>query len=135
MKITMIQLLHRGIVSIVVGVVIGVGVLGEVVVDLVSQEVGAGVIEDVTEADHVWPSEDDAWDSGPFLTGVLASLEVIIDVAGHVAPALAHGPVPLEGGGHGGGEAVDVGLVLIEVDPANAGEIVPANLFPETESI
>ena len=53
MKITVIQLLHRGIVGVVVGVVVGVGVLGEVVVDLASQEVGAGVIEDVTEADHV----------------------------------------------------------------------------------
>ena len=135
MKITMIQLLHRGIVGVVVGVVVGVGVLGEVVVDLASQEVGAGVIEDVTEADHVWPSEDDAGDSRPLVTGVVASLEVVIDVAGHVAPALAHRPIPLEGGGHGGGETVHVGLVLLEVDPANVGEIVPANLLPETESI
>ena len=62
-------------------------------------------------------------------------LEVVVDVAGHVGPTLAHGAVPLEGGGHGGGEAGHVALVQVEVDPAQVVEVIPANLLPQAEAV
>ena len=119
----------------VVGVVaVGVG-LAEVVVDLSPEVAGAGVIEDVAEAGHVAPGVDDAGESGPVLVSVVAALEVLIDVAGGVVPAVSHRPVPLELLRHLGGQAVDVLLVELEVDPADVGEVVPADVLPDTQSV
>ena len=66
---------------------------------------------------------------------IIFDLEVVVDVAGHVGPALAHGAVPLEGGGHGGREAGHVALVQVEVDPAQVVEVIPANLLPQAEAV
>ena len=35
----------------------------------------------------------------------------------------------------GGVEAVHVGLVLVQVDPAQVGEVIPAELLPQAEAV
>ena len=57
-ELVILLLSGGGVVVAVVVVAVGVG-LAEVVVDLSPQIVGAGIIEDVTEAGHVAPGEDD----------------------------------------------------------------------------
>ena len=119
----------------VVGVVaVGVG-LAEVVVDLSPEIAGAGVIEDVAEAGHVAPGVDDVVESDPVLVSVVAALEVFHNVHGGVVPTLSHHSCPLELLRHLGGQAVDVLLVELEVDPADVGEVVPADILPDTQSV
>ena len=121
--------------GVVVAVVaVGVG-LAEVVVDLSPEIARAGIIEDVAEAGHVAPGEDDVVEGGPVLVRVVTALEVLDNVVGGVGPALSHQSGPLELLGHLGGQAVDVLLVLVEVDPADAREVVPPDVLPDTQSV
>ena len=121
-----------GVVSVVVAV--GVG-LAEVVVDLTPQIAGAGIIEDVAEAGHVAPGVDDVVESVPVLVGVVTASEVVDNVAGGVPPTLSHQTRPLQLGRDRGSQTVDVLLVLVEVDPADAREVVPPDVFPDTEAV
>ena len=99
------------------------------------QIAGAGITEDVAEAGHVAPGVDDVVESGPVLVSVVAALEIIHNVHGGVVPALSHQSGPLELLRHLGGQAVDVLLVELEVDPADVGEVVPPDVLPDTQSV
>lgn len=73
------------------GVAVSVGVgLAEVVVDLIPQVDGAGIIEDVREAGHVTPSVDDVVETVPVLVAVVTTSEIVRNVAGGVGPTLSH---------------------------------------------
>ena len=89
----------------------------------------------MVEAVDVSPEVDGMVEFHPVVVRVVTVLEVLLEHHHHVHPALPKLPVPLEGLGHGGGEAVDVLLYLVQVDHANIPEVVPAEMFPETESI
>ena len=109
--------------------------LAEQVPDLVTEVVVAGVMEGLIEAVDVRPEVDDVVDSGPVVVRILAVLEVVVGLVVGVRPALPELGVPLEGVGHGWVEAVDVLLVLVQVDHAELPEVVPAEGLPEAESV
>ena len=109
--------------------------MAEQVPDLVTEVVVAGVMEGLIEAIDVRPEVDDVVDPRPVVVRIFAVLEVVEGLVVLLRPALPELGVPLEGVGHGWVEAVDVLLVLVQVDHADLPEVVPAEGLPETESV
>ena len=70
--------------------------VGEVPIDHSPEVVVAGSSEDVFEAGHVSPGEDDVVDSVPVIVAVVTTLEMLINVVGRVGPTLSHLVSPLE---------------------------------------